>query len=161
EASLAITRRVGDLAFEARALSYLGILQLARRNIPEALARCDEALPLTRRRGDAVSEARVLGTIGGVYFEEGKPELAQAFYVDAQTRCQTVGEARLRAFFQGRQGLSRLEQGLVDQARKSLEAAVNTLSEVGDLRHEGLVLSYLGTLEARQQRQSAAAVSFS
>lgn len=161
EEALAITRRVGDLAFEVRALSYLGILQLARHNIPEALARCDEALPLTRKRGDAVSEARVLGTIGGVYFDDGKPELSEAFYAEAQTRCQSVGEQRLRAFFQGRQGLSRLEQGNVEMARKSLEGAANTLSEVGDLRHEGLVLSYLGTLEARSGRQNAAAVSFS
>jgi predicted ATPase/serine/threonine protein kinase len=159
--ALAITRRVGDLAFEVRALSYLAILQLARRNVSEALARCDEALPLTRRRGDAVSEARVLGTIGGVYFEDGKPELAEAFYTEAQARCDTVGEQRLRAFFQARAGLSRLEQGASEAARRSLEAAANTLSEVGDLRHEGLVLSYLGTLEARERKQSAAAVSFS
>ncbi len=161
EDALAITRRVRDLAFEVRALSYLAILELARRRVPEALARCDEALPLTRKRGDAVSEARVLGTIGGVYFEDGKPELAEAFYAEAQARCQNVGEQRLCAYFQGRQGLSRLEQGLIEPARRSLEAAVNTLSEVGDLRHEGLVLSYLGSLEARQGRQDAAAVSFS
>jgi len=161
EDALAITRKVRDLAFEVRALSYLAILELARRRIAEALARCDEALPLTRKRGDAVSEARVLGTIGGVYFEDGKPELAEAFYAEAQARCETVGEQRLCAYFQGRQGLSRLEQGLIEPARRSLEAAVSALSEVGDLRHEGLVLSYLGTLEARQGRQDAAAVSFS
>ncbi|MBL8951690.1 MAG: protein kinase [Myxococcaceae bacterium] len=161
ESALAITRRVRDLAFEVRAISYLAILELAKRRIAEALARCDEALPLTRKRGDAVSEARVLGTIGGVYFEDGKPELAEAFYAEAQARCENVGEQRLRAYFQGRQGLSRLEQGAIEPARRSLEAAANTLSEVGDLRHEGLVLSYLGTLEAREGRQDAAAVSFS
>ncbi|MBK7861908.1 MAG: tetratricopeptide repeat protein [Archangiaceae bacterium] len=161
EQALSITRKVKDLAFEVRALSYLAILHLARRDVSDALARCDEALPLTRRRGDAVSEARVLGTIGGVYFEEGKPELAEAFYAEAQGRCDAVGELRLRAYFQGRQGLARLEQRSFEPARRSLESAVNVLSEVGDLRHEGLVLGYLGTLEARQGRQNAAMVSFS
>ncbi len=130
EEALALTRKVGDLAFEVRSLSYLAILELARDNVPEALSRCDEALPLTRKRGDAVSEARVLGTIGGVYLEDDKPELADAFFGEAQARCISVGEQRLCAYFQAKQGITRVELGNLDGARKLLEAAVETLSEV-------------------------------
>jgi predicted ATPase/serine/threonine protein kinase len=159
--ALALTRKVGDLAFEVRSLSYLAILELARNNVAEALARCDEALPLTRRRGDAVSEARVLGTIGGVYLEDGKPELAEAFFAEAQAKCQSVNEQRLRAYFQGKQGLTRIELENYDGAQRCLEAAADTLAEVGDLRHEGLVLAYLATLAARNGRVDVARVSLS
>jgi predicted ATPase/serine/threonine protein kinase len=159
--ALALTRKVGDLAFEVRSLSYLAILELARNAVADALARCDEALPLTRRRGDAVSEARVLGTIGGVYLQDGKPELAEAFFAEAQARCQLVGEQRLRAYFQGKQGLTRIELDNLDGAERSLNAAADTLSEVGDLRHEGLVLSYLASLAARRGRSDVARVTLS
>jgi predicted ATPase len=159
--SLALTRKVFDLAFELRSLSYLAILELARDNVSEALARCDEALPLTRRRGDAVSEARVLGTIGGVYLQDGKPELAEAFFAEAQSKCGSVNEQRLRAYFQGKQGLTRIERGNLEGAHRSLTAAADTLSEVGDLRHEGLVLTYLASLAARQGRPDIATVSLS
>lgn len=165
EAALDVVRGEQDESFEVRALASLAIVHLALGELPEALARCDEALPIARSHGDRVSEARILGTLGGLYLEEGRADLAHAFFSEAVERCREVGELRLRGYFLGKLGWATWLRGpptpaTFQLAREQLGDALAVLGEVSDLRHEGLFLAYLASLEALQGLHAQARVTF-
>ena len=96
-----------------------------------------------------------LGTVGTLYLEEGRTELAQAFFAEAVGRCQQVGEARLKGFFLGKQAQALAERGDLEEARARLDLALVVLHEVGDLRHEGLFLAFSGYLQAQEGKSGA------
>ena len=121
---------------------------MARRDLGQALACCDKALPLARSRGDAVSEARVLGTVGSLFLEEGRTELARAFFCDAIARCEQENEPALKGYFLGKLAQVLAERGELEEARAKVAAALEVLHRAGDVRHEGLFLSFSASLEA-------------
>ena len=135
--ALAITRKVGDLAFEVRALSYSRFPARAPQHPrgASALRRGAAAHPPPRRR--AVSEARVLGTIGASTSKTASPEPCRGLLrrgADALPDRRRAAAARL----QGRQGLVAGSRRARHRARKSLDGReTRPEQEVGDLFSRG------------------------
>jgi serine/threonine protein kinase/predicted ATPase len=156
EEALTLARQVDDRATLIETLAYAGIVRVARHEPVEAIVACDEALPLAREQGDRLNEARILGTMGSIFQDQGRLELAHAFLKDAVTRCQTIREVRLQGYFLGKLAHLQLERGELSRSYTTLQEALGLLSEVGDVRHEGLFLTYLASLEAVRGHSDAA-----
>jgi tetratricopeptide (TPR) repeat protein len=154
-----LARRAVDLGTLVETLAYLAIVRCARHESAAAILHCDEALPIARERGDRLNEARLLGTMGSVYQDEGRLELAGAFLRDAVQRCRAIREVRLQGYFLGKYAHIQLQRGDLVAARNRLVEALGLLADVGDLRHEGLFMSYVGTLESLEGRPDAARVT--
>jgi predicted ATPase/serine/threonine protein kinase len=159
EAAHALAREADDGAALVETLAYLAIARVARHEPALGIVHCDEALPIARARGDRLNEARLLGTLGTIFQDQRRPELAAAFLRDAVTRCRAIREVRLLGYFLGKLAHVQLERGEYASARRHLEEALGLLADVGDLRHEGLFMAYVGTLEAAEGRVDAARVT--
>ncbi len=148
EEALTVARAADDRATLIETLAYAGIVRVARHEPAEAIVHCDEALPLARERGYRLNEARILGTMGSIFQDQGRLELAHAFLKDAVARCRAIREVRLQGYFLGKLAHLQLERGELSKARATVQEALGLLSDVGDVRHEGLFLTYLAALEA-------------
>jgi len=148
EKSLQIARDVGDGTLEVKALALKGMVHGARYELTEALACCDEALPLARARGDLVSAARVFGTVGSMFLEEGRTELARTYFDAAAAQCEKT-DPGLAGFYVGKVAQTLAERGEISEARTRLNEALTRLRAAGDVRSEGLFLSVLASVEWR------------
>ncbi|MFZ5445881.1 MAG: protein kinase domain-containing protein [Myxococcota bacterium] len=156
EEALTLARACDDRATLVETLAYAAIVRFARHEPAEAIVHCDEALPLARERGDRLNEARLLGTMGNIFHDQGRLELAHAFLKDAVARCRAIREVRLQGYFLGKLAHLQLERGELSRAHATLQEALGLLSDVGDVRHEGLFLTYLAALEASRGHTEAA-----
>ncbi|MFO0598336.1 MAG: protein kinase [Myxococcaceae bacterium] len=159
EESLSIARTVDDRAALVETLAYAAIVRVARHEPAEAIVHCDEALPLARERGDRLNEARLLGTMGSIFQDQGRLELAHAFLRDAVARCRAIREVRLTGYFLGKLAHLQLERGELKRGAETIKEALGLLADVGDLRHEGLFLTYQATFEALRGDVDAARTS--
>lgn len=159
EEALVVGRTVGDKSALVETLAYAAIVRGARHEPAEAIVLCDEALPLARERGDRLNEARLLGTMGSIFQDQNRIELAHAFLRDAVARCRAIREVRLTGYFLGKLAHLQLERGELSKARATLQEALSLLGDVGDVRHEGLFLTYLATLDALEGDMDAARTS--
>jgi tetratricopeptide (TPR) repeat protein len=130
-------------------------------DLDEASICCDEGLPLARKRGDPTNEARLLGSLGTIYQEQEKLDLALAFFHEAIGRAHAVRDVRLEGYFTGKHAGVLVTKGELDVAERPLEEAITHLAEVGDLRHEGLFLTYLAAIQLQRGRLSQARVTLS
>jgi tetratricopeptide (TPR) repeat protein len=130
-------------------------------DLDEAALCCDEGLPLARKRGDSTTEARLLGSLGTIYQEQEKLDLALTFFSEAVARASAVRDVRLEGYFTGKRAGVLLARGELDAAQGPLEEAITRLAEVGDLRHEGLFLTYLAAVQMQRGHFSQARVTLS
>jgi serine/threonine protein kinase/predicted ATPase len=156
EEALTVGRACDDKAALVETLAYAAIVRVARHEPAEAIVLCDEALPLAREQGDRLNEARLLGTMGSIFQDQGRTELAHAFLRDAVARCRAIREVRLTGYFLGKLSHLQLERGELSKAHNTVQEAIGLVSDVGDVRHEGLFLCYLGTIEALQGNSDSA-----
>ena len=154
-----IARQIANVGLEVTALAMKASAYVARGELSKALAACDKALPLARTRGDALNEARVLGTVGSLFLEERRTELARAFFSDAVARCSHAEELPLKGYLLGKLAQVLAERAEHGEARIKVAEALKVLRQTGELRHEGLFLSFSGTLDALDGRLASAKVS--
>lgn len=95
--SLAIHRRIGDRSSEGRTLSMLGELSADLEEYPQAEQYFGEALHILRSLGEEHYAADALVSLGKVYWEQGRSDLAVACWQEAVPIYEATNEAPLLA----------------------------------------------------------------
>src|SRR5262245_41663769 len=146
EASLALSREVGDRAGEAKALGGLGNVDFALGDCTSARRRQEECLALWRELGDRAGEASALGNLGNVDHRVGDYSKARehhersvALYREAGSR---TGEARSL----GNLANALRSLGENTRAQEVLERSLALCRDLGDRAGEASALVSLGNV---------------
>ncbi len=125
----------------------LGLVHHHLREIDEARARYEEALPAARAIGARRLEGMIVGNLGALEHDVGGFEQAGQRYHQALDLLREVGDARLEGIFLTNLGVLEHEQGRSASARHHYQRALELLEQAGDVRFEAITLGNLGVLE--------------
>jgi predicted ATPase/class 3 adenylate cyclase len=173
EASLALSRDVGDKAVAASALNALGLTALQRGDVERAATLFGESLALARDVGEPWGIARTLLSLGQTAYVRGDYARAQALFEECLELMRRAGSmshsavallylghvareqgnpARAMSLYQ--EGLA-LSQGLGDKLRlvRELEGLATALAAEG---HSERAVRLLGAAEAEREVLGAA-----
>lgn len=161
--ALAITRARHDRHGEAARIHNLGTVALNRGDLARARSYYEAALALRRNLTDEAGASATLRSLGVVAAEQGQWEVARNYLREALDSKKSPGVSRARTYTELGSVLLRDPKGDRDQARKLLDAALET-ARLYHLRYdEARALDWLGALDladgdipgARQQWEAA------
>lgn len=137
ERSLLILRHIGDRHGEAKALNTLGMIQIKKGSMKEAVASLSEAEKLTRELDDPYLLARILAGRGEARFKLNQGASALNDAEEALTITGDIGDQRGRISSFWLRGRIYRQKGKTTQALADLEEAVRLLNQL----YEGLDVS--------------------
>jgi tetratricopeptide (TPR) repeat protein len=149
QASLVISRAVGDRAGEATTLNNIGGVYNALGQKQRALDYYDQALPIMREVGDRAGEAATLNNIGGVYNALGQKQRALDYYDQALPIRREVGDRAGEATTLNNMAGVYVSIGQIEKGRELLEQAFPIQREVGDRAGETSTLLWLADIHHR------------
>jgi DNA-binding SARP family transcriptional activator/uncharacterized protein HemY len=155
--ALDAARRTGDPSLEARAVTYIGIVNSQLSRFQEAADYGRQALDLFREAGDRAGEALALANIGLDEMHVGHYEQADLHLQEAVAMHRDLGDRLGEARALGNLGLARRRQGRNLEAAGCYQQSLELCREIGDRQGEGLALARLGTLTKRLGRYEEAA----
>lgn len=166
QAARTLSRKVGDLRAEARALE--GIARAARQGSTPAatIALYEEALRYTVRIGDRERELSVRNSLGIIHWEEGAYADALRHYEIALQLCRDLEDRVHEGLVLNSLGATLLRLNRLEEARTALEDAARTNSASGQRRLEAHSLATLGdvclaigrTADARRHVEGSLAI---
>jgi DNA-binding CsgD family transcriptional regulator len=158
--SLALWRRIGDQAGEARTLSTLGFLAQVHGDHDRATPYLERSLALARASGDPATVARALSALA-------LSALASNYTERAENLCQEAVDLSVRSGDQHGAAAAIANMGLIAQALGNDEQAAVSWNEslelrrqIGDHGGEAHALSLLGGLAAAQGANARAIALF-
>ncbi|HXS54239.1 MAG TPA: tetratricopeptide repeat protein [Usitatibacter sp.] len=135
EASLSISRDVGNREREAEALRLLGFVVLAGGNRAIARAHFQDALALSRQLGDKRQLSRALHALGVFYYgEKREEETAQHLFEEALALNRERGDRAGVAINLSNLGTTSIALGLGDRARDMLREGFSIAEDIGSKR---------------------------
>jgi tetratricopeptide (TPR) repeat protein/transcriptional regulator with XRE-family HTH domain len=147
-----VTRRLGDVEGEGRALSDLAGASYRLGRIDEAISCLRRALQIHRDRGDLAGESAVLGNLGIAYCESGRLEEAATSCEQGLRICRASGYRYGEAMQLNTLGRVYQGQGRFDAASAALEQSLSIFEELGDAWGQGNSLTNLGEVCRRAGR---------
>jgi DNA-binding SARP family transcriptional activator/Tfp pilus assembly protein PilF len=140
------SRRIGDHAGEAQALTSLGLVHRRRGELGLAVEHLHHALTLSRRVGDRATEAVALTILGAVYWARGELGPAAEQLDHALTLSRQVGDQSTEAWALTMLGAVSFRQGELGPAAEQLNHALTLCRQVGDHADEARALAFLGSV---------------
>jgi predicted ATPase/class 3 adenylate cyclase len=154
EASLVITRELGNPAAIAAACSNLASVAVARDDLDRARALYEEAIELSRRADDPRGAAFSLINLADLAARQGNHAEADELYARSIESFQVLGDRWGVAHGTSRLADVARRRGQADVAATRYEEALSAYREIGDGRGEARMLASLG--EIADQRGDAA-----
>jgi predicted ATPase len=153
-------RRVLEIADDPTLLvaarKDLGVVHHHRREIDEARACYEAALPAARSASLRRTEAILVGNLAALDHDVGRFEIAAREYARALDLFIAVGDLRGEGNFLTNLALLEAEEGRRREARHHLERGLALLRQAGDRRLEAIALGNLGALEHEEGDLEAA-----
>jgi CHAT domain-containing protein len=149
-------RREGNVAAEARALTWIGIAHWRLGDHAEARRTGEAALSLKHRHSLTDQYFRSYNALGLQAWIESRLTEAERLYQLAITVSRERGDRRNEATARGNLALVQTDLGQFREARGGFQEMQATMAELGDARLEGNALTNLGMLEIRVGSPKAA-----
>lgn len=127
EAAIAEARRTGEASTLAIALNDLAVERLMAGNWPEGERLLVEALDAARAADDRPRIGLILQNLGGLAFQRGRPDLAEARLREAIAAHQAAGRERHAATTRADLSQAVRDQGRWQEADELLDAALAAL----------------------------------
>ncbi len=144
--ALDIARERHDRLGEAARLQNLGTIALSRGDTTRARSLYEEALSLRRNLDDQGGMSASLRALGILAAEQGQWDVARTFLREAMELKKVPSYSRARTFTELASVLLRDPDGDRDQARKLLDAALQTSRSYHLIFDEARALDWLGAL---------------
>ncbi len=154
--SLAIKRRIGDVAGEATALGNLGIVYANQGKSADAEAIYQQSLEIARRIGDVAGEARHLGNLGIVYRRQGKYADAIDMYQQSLEIARRIGDVAGESRHLGNLGIVYRSQGKYADAEAMYQQSLEIARRIGNVAGEATQLGNLGIVYRSQGKYAEA-----
>ncbi len=144
EQGLALARRLGNRAREARLQGNLGSAYRVLGQKDKSLAFYQSALTIAREIGDREEECRQLGRLGRIYGSLGQFAQAIEVHKRAIEISQEIGNRQLEGYGLGTLGNVYRALGQFETALTLYEMALKIAHEIGERREEGIRYRSLG-----------------
>jgi predicted ATPase/class 3 adenylate cyclase len=155
--SLALSRELGDTAYEANALCQLGLVAWARGRYAQARAPLEEAVAFFQELGDTWNRARSLSYLARVFTAQGEYGRARALAEESLELSRVLGDKGRIAMALGELARVRfLAQDDFAQAQALAEQSLALFRELGDTQYIAYLLSLLGEMHLMQSEQTQA-----
>lgn len=148
--------REGEVAAEARALTWIGLAHWRLGEHGEARRVGEAALELKRQHALTNQYFRSYNALGLLAWTENRLSDAEQLFAHATTAARETGNRRAEAIALGNLALVQTELGLFREARAGFEGMQVAMAELGEVRLEGNALTNLGMLEIRLGDPNAA-----
>ncbi|MEL6136233.1 MAG: CHAT domain-containing protein [Cyanobacteria bacterium J06626_23] len=157
------------MAAEAEARHALALVYSAQGDLLAALTEYESALPLRQvavsnwpivARQQPFELARTLNNLGGIYFQLGEPDRAQALYQEALEIAEALGDAAGQARRLRNLGLVYRQLGELARAEQVYQQAIGQLATVGDRASLASTYNSLGILQEQRGDYAQAGESY-
>ncbi|MEE2828031.1 MAG: tetratricopeptide repeat protein [Myxococcota bacterium] len=147
----------GSERVRGRALVSMGMCLEAAANFAEAEASYTEALEVARQNSDPWEEVRTRSKMGSLCsFIAGREQEARSHFEWAHERSREVGDWFIETSTAYNLGRLNLNLGLLEEADRFLERALDNFREMGNLGSVGFVRTARGLLELERGQLAAA-----
>lgn len=143
------SRRRGDTATAARALTWLGLTAWRQGDYAAARETGERALDLKLRIGLKDELFRSYNALGLLAHNQGRYTEALSYFSRAETAAREVGDSAGIAKSFGNRGLSYVDIGEFDKARAGFDALRRMAEQSKDTRSEANALANLAMLDIR------------
>jgi predicted ATPase/DNA-binding XRE family transcriptional regulator len=150
EASLALSRAVGDKRVSAWNLAGLGMIATLHGDYSRAAGLSEESLALSRAVGDKRVSAIALTVLGILARDQGDYSRATALLEESQALFRELGDQRNSAWALNILGIVARDQGDYSRAAAVAEESLALSRAVGDKRVSAYSLSTLGSVVRHQ-----------
>ena len=151
EASLALSRELGETPLVAQVLNNLGLLLMYLGDYRQARTALDEGLALSRQVGDQGRVAGTLVTLGRLVTREGDFVRAQAWFEESLSLMRTIGSRSGVALALLQLGMVARDQGETARAEGLLTESLALAWEIHAWGIVTAALLFLGDLARDQQ----------
>jgi predicted ATPase/two-component SAPR family response regulator len=151
QASLAISRELGDRARMGVSLNLLAILATEQGDLARATAIHEESLALYRSLGDSIRASSILINLGIAARQQGDYRRAISIYEEALALKRQLGDTPNVALLLNNLGEVAFLQGDYPHAAVLLEESLLLYRDLGSQNGIALVLNALGVLARQQQ----------
>jgi tetratricopeptide (TPR) repeat protein len=149
EVALAVVRRAGDVAGEARLLRGIAQVQIYRDDFDNAMANLTRSLDLSHRIGDKLGEGLASGGLATLHRALGRYELALRHATHALELAVAAGDQHTEARLRSGIGAIHVMRGHLPDARVWFDEALGLCRALGDTHREAAVLREASILYAR------------
>ena len=149
-------RAVGDRRGEAKALIFLGGLNMARGDFDVARTILREAVEVARAVHDPRQELTALNDLGEVAYRRGGYDESQALFDSALALARAAGDRQREAFIMANLGRTLVDKGHYAAALPYARQALDLAQAIGAPQYVQLALVLLGAHAAGQGDYAAA-----
>lgn len=155
--NLDISRQIGDVKKQGRALNNIGSIYSRLGDYVAAVENFELALDIKLKTEDALGESSVLGNIGTVYHQKNDYPAALEYYSRSLEIKERLGEKQLAIATLNNMGGIYMQTGDNKRAFELLSRASSLSQEAGDSEREIAVWGYLGEVYERMKNYDKAA----
>lgn len=154
--ALKIRKSLGDPLRTAQTLTNVANIQHARGELDKAILNHQEALSIRERHSDRRGVLLTLTGLGGARYDNAQHDEAVALWERGLKLAIEVGDRTQHTLLLMHLGEQRLESGHLETAEPALTEALNTATELGLARLQGLAGCLLSALHLAQGSETEA-----
>jgi len=146
EQSLAIFRKIGDLAHEGTTLNNISQIYKARGDYDTALMYLEQSLDISRQIRDLSGEGTTLNNISQIYAARGDYDTALSYLEQSLAIFRQIGDLSSEGTTLNNISQIYKARGDYDTALSYLEQSLAIFRKIGDVAGEGTTLTNIGNI---------------